>query len=260
MRVLCSRYGPAFRCRRGRGIRRRAAFAGRQASGAAGRRGVRRPGRGRAMTTAVGASNRPPCAAHPGVARRNSLRALRALRSDNRRENDGRSALRALTPRLRCSAPPTSPCRARAAARRAAPRRPTPADPQTRPAAECRSGNVIGARVEDGAVANEHHHDVGKGAGRRSRARRVRSREAQERRPAREARIVRLTRGDCLSGARAASVASFAAQAGVPSIAGHPREAGASTRRTRGRRPAPLPARPLPAQPFPAPPSARWSV
>jgi len=130
-----------------------------------------------------------------------------------------------------------------------------------RPAAECRSCNVDGVRTEDGAVALEHDdgdcEGAGQGRGRGSgqrpaclpRARLVRSREAQERRPAREARFVPLTRGDCLSGARAASVASFAAQGGAPSIAGYPREAGASTRRARGRRPAPLLA-PLLAQPF----------
>ncbi|MEZ5604594.1 MAG: hypothetical protein R3E41_10385 [Burkholderiaceae bacterium] len=37
--------------------------------------------------------NRLPCAAHLRVARRNSLRALCALRSDNRRESEVRSAL-----------------------------------------------------------------------------------------------------------------------------------------------------------------------
>jgi len=63
------------------------------------------------MTTAVGAAHRLPSAAHLRVARRNSLRSLRELRSDNRRESDVRSALRAPTPRLRCSAPPTSPRR-----------------------------------------------------------------------------------------------------------------------------------------------------
>jgi hypothetical protein len=52
-----------------------------------------------------------------------------------------------------------------------------------------------------------------------------------------------------LSAARAASVASFAAPAGAASIAGHPREAGASTRRARGRRPAPLPAPTRPLRP-----------
>ena len=66
---------------------------------------------------------------------------------------------------------------------------------------------------------------------------------------ARAARIVQHSRGDCPSGARAASVASFAAPAGAASIAGHPREAGASTRRARGEWPAPSPA-PLPAQTF----------
>jgi len=46
---------------------------------------------------------------------------------------------------------------------------------------------------------------------------------------ARAARAVHHFRGDCPSGARAASAASFAAPAGAASITGHPREAGAST-------------------------------
>src|SRR5690606_11766634 len=79
------------------------------------------PGATEATTTAVGAAHRLPCAARLRVARRNSLRSLRELRSDNRRENDGRSALRAPTPRLRCSAPPTSPPPRRAPLRAARP-------------------------------------------------------------------------------------------------------------------------------------------
>jgi len=83
----------------------------------------RRAGPPGALTAAVGATRRLPCAARLGVARRNSLRSLRELRSDNRRENDERSALRAPTPKLRCSAPQTA---RRAAQRGAAHRAPAP--------------------------------------------------------------------------------------------------------------------------------------
>jgi len=51
-----------------------------------------------------------------------------------------------------------------------------------RSAADCRSSGVGGARIDDGAVAHEHHDGVGKGAGRAPRARLVRSREAQQHR------------------------------------------------------------------------------
>jgi len=106
------------------------------------------------------------------------------------------------------------------------------------PAAECRSCNVDGARTEDGAVALEHDdgdcEGAGKGWGRGSgqrpaslpRARLVRSREAQERRPARVARFVHHSRGDCLSGARAASVASFAAGPALRASQGTPAKRG----------------------------------
>jgi hypothetical protein len=107
-----------------------------------------------------------------------------------------------------------------------------------RPAAECRSCNVDGVRTEDGAVALEHDdgdcEGAGQGRGRGSgqrpaclpRARLVRSREAQERRPARAARFVLLTRGDCPSGARAASVASFAAGPALRASQGTPAKRG----------------------------------
>jgi hypothetical protein len=54
----------------------------------------------------------------------------------------------------------------------------------------------------------------------------VRSREAQERRPAREARFVHHSRGDCPSGARAASVASFAAGPALRASQGTPAKRG----------------------------------
>ena len=100
-----------------------------------------------AMTAAVGAAHRLPCAARPGVARRNSLRSLRELRSDNRRENDGRSALRAPTPGLRCSAPQESPRSARAVAprRTASPRGSAGAGPL--PPAALATSKVLGWRA-----------------------------------------------------------------------------------------------------------------
>ena len=202
----------AIRGRRIRGWRRRA---GARRVGAA-RAGSRRAG---AMTTAVGASHRLPCAARLGVARRNSLRSLRELRSDNRRENDERSALRAPTPRLRCSAPPRSP---RLGGTQPARRQRA----GLRLAAASRSGCVDGVRGEDGAVARERHRSAGKGAGRLRLARLVRRREAQECRPAREARFVPLTRGDCPSGARDASVASFAAGPALRASQGTPAKRG----------------------------------
>jgi hypothetical protein len=154
-----------------------------------------------------------------------------------RRKSEVRSALRAPTPRLRCSAPPTSP-RPPEGARRAYGGR--GACPASRPADDRSSGSVGGVRIEDGALAHEHHDGIGKGADRRVAARLVRSREAQQhRRRAQRASSIILA-AICLSGARAASVASFAAPAGAASIAGHPREAGASTRRAATRRSAPL--------------------
>ena len=53
-----------------------------------------------APTVAVGLTGRLRCDARGAVARRNSLRSLRSLHSDNRRESDERSALRAPTPAL----------------------------------------------------------------------------------------------------------------------------------------------------------------
>ena len=173
----CAHFADAAR----RGIRQRGTPRGRAAAHGGARALGLQP-----MTTAVGASHRLPSAARLGVARRNSLRALRALRSDNRRENVGRSALRAPTPRLRCSAPPTS-----AAARAPAPLRAPLPGPWACPAAERRSGHVGGVRINDGALACERHDGIGKvtadgaapgtaeGVGRQPQARLVRSREAQ---------------------------------------------------------------------------------
>jgi hypothetical protein len=85
------------------------------------------------------------------------------------------------------------------------------------------------------------------GPGPLRRARLVRSREAQEGRPAREARFVPLTRGDCPSGAREASVASFAAgptlraSQGTPAKRGQAPGAPAAAGPALGARPRPWP-------------------
>ncbi len=66
----------------------------------------------------------------------------------------------------------------------------------------------------------------------------VRSREAQQCRPARAARFVLLTRRDCPSAARAASVASFAARPALRASQGTPAQRGpAPARRRRAARP-----------------------
>jgi len=174
------------------------------------------------MAAPVGAAHRLPCAARLGVARRNSLRELCSLRSDSRRESEDEARF-ARRPRG-CAAQrrrhrPGSPHVA--APRRIAPR-PTPA----RPAAACREGNVGGVRSEDGDVRRVNHDTESKGAGRPPPARRVRSREAQQCRPARAARFVPLTRRDCPSAARAASVASFAAGPAPRASQGTPAQRG----------------------------------
>ena len=61
----------------------------------------------------------------------------------------------------------------------------------------------------------------------------VRGREAQECRPARAARFVPLTRGDCPSGAREASVASFAAGPALRASQGTPAKRGQAPARRR---------------------------
>jgi hypothetical protein len=58
---------------------------------------------------AVVAARRLHCGARPGVVSPNSLRSLRSLRSDRRRQVRLRSALRAPTPVLRSSSPHKSP-------------------------------------------------------------------------------------------------------------------------------------------------------
>ena len=78
-------------------------------------------GRGRgcpagALTVAVGAAHRLPCAARLEGVPHNSLRSLRSLRSNRMRQVSPRSALRAPPSKLRCSAPhtalpPGTPCR-----------------------------------------------------------------------------------------------------------------------------------------------------
>ncbi len=145
-----------------------------------------------------------------------------------RRKSEVRSALRAPTPRLRCSAPQTSPhwawptpCAT-----------PTPHGdwPRRRPDrcrlplrhrrqnSEPRRGRC--SEVPQRLLQRRGSAAVGVP---------VRSREAQQhRRRAQRASSIILA-ATCLSGARAASAASFAAPAGAASIAGHPREAGAST-------------------------------
>ena len=73
-----------------------------------GRRGGRHPAG--APTVAVGAGRRLRCDARDTVARRNSLRSLRSLRSNNRRESDVEArAARVPTVPLRFSPPHKSP-------------------------------------------------------------------------------------------------------------------------------------------------------
>jgi len=143
-----------------------------------------------------------------------------------RRKSDVRSALRAPTPRLRCSAPQTS--------RRLA---------ALRPASACRSSIVGGVRH---ACFSDREHRSDRERCDDGMPTRTPRRCRQRRGPAaggapcaqpksaaapaaRAARAVHHSRGDCPSAARAASAASFAAPAGAASITGHPREAGAST-------------------------------
>jgi hypothetical protein len=201
--------------------RSRQAAAGRGAAGG-GRAGGRQVGgrlAGRAMATAVGASHRLPCAAHPGVARRNSLRSLRELRSDSRRESEVRSALRAPTPGLRCSAPPTSPARQgarRPGARPPGPRRPRPALPPP-PALETSAAPEAFALSEVPAAPEA----------------RVASVATSARMP---------VASTATHPAKARATRRGRARAQPRSIAGNPREAGASTQRAHGGWPAPLPA------------------
>ena len=144
-----------------------------------------------AMTAAVGASHRLPCAARPGVVRRNSLRSLRELRSNTApqvrstkrasRADPGAALLGAaeIAPRGPAHTPRLT--RATGLGRAASPVRPAPRAAR-RPAADGRSNDVGGVRSVDGAIAPEPHDGIGKGAGRAPWARLVRSREAQQHR------------------------------------------------------------------------------
>ena len=199
--------------------------------------GPLRPRRAAALDAAVGAAHRLPSAARLGVARRNSLRSLRELRSNNRRESEVRSALRAPTPRLRCSAPQTSPPRAgAAAARRNAPD--APGSPRCRLPHEqrrgcSRPGRDPSLQVPQGWLQGRGQRgrpERGRPVGPLGAGAPVRSREAQSCRPAREARFVPLTRRDCPSAVREAHGASFAA--------GPARRASQGTAAQRGQAPA----------------------
>ena len=102
----CESYAEVVHARRGGGRRSRVLREGRA-------REARQAVSLRVRKGAVEASPRLPCAAQTGVAPRNSLLSLRSFRSDRRGESEVRSALRAPTPVLRCSAPPTHPARHR---------------------------------------------------------------------------------------------------------------------------------------------------
>jgi hypothetical protein len=80
----------------------------RSGCGRCARRGVRCPMR--APTVAVGLAGRLRCASRSALARRNSLRSLRSLRSDSRRESEvGARAARVPSAPLPCSPPHKSP-------------------------------------------------------------------------------------------------------------------------------------------------------
>ena len=188
-----------------------------------------------AMATAVGAAHRLPCAARLGVARRNSLRSLHELRSDNRRENDERSALRAPTPRLRCSAPPESPQPALRG-------RPAPRPERRRPDAACRSGRAGGVRTEHQDDACSAATLISKRLAlpartatlpaevRAARRRRACAQPRSAAVPARARSALRTSDSPRLSERSSRSERSeFRGGAGAASIAGHPRAAGAST-------------------------------
>jgi hypothetical protein len=187
-----------------------------------------------AMTTAIGAAHRLPCAARPGVARRNSLRSLRELRSDNRRENEERSALRAPTPGLRCSAPPRSPRSARSDSPVPRPERPRPAD-------ACRSGNADAVRTEgrsddcSAALTSKRRALPANTATLPAKVRVVRRRRARAQPrsaavPARARSALRTSDSPRFPERSSRSERSeFRGGAGAASITGHPRAAGAST-------------------------------
>ena len=179
------------------------------------------------MAAAVGAAHRLPCAAHPGVARRNSLRSLRELRSDNRRESEARSALRAPTPRLRCSAPQTSPRAAPCLAAAGAP--PGLGPGPLRPAAQAAS-MVIEPKTATLAANTATLPATARAARRRRACAQPRSAAV----PAGARSALRLlTRRDCPSAARAASVASFAARPALRASQGTPAQRGPAPARRR---------------------------
>ena len=168
------------------------------------------------------------CSQHR-LARRNSLRSLRELRSDNRRENDGRCALRAPPVLLRFSAahrrggvgrPAPLPAASRRSRRtspasiripRASPSRQAAADwaPGIRSAPGARGA---GRRAAAGAWAGPGEGLAAPCGGARPGGVLSAAPSSAASGSAREARFVPLTRGDCPSGAREASVASFAAR------------------------------------------------
>ena len=235
-----SRQAAARRTAWGRGAAGRA-LGGRVAAGRrAAARGWGRPGE--AMAAAVGASHRLPSAARLGVARRNSLRSLRELRSDNRRESEVRSALRAPTPKLRCSAPQTSPRPAvpNPARRPGGPRPRGPRAHGPRPFAPKRCGPLPrAARARcvvygwtTGPFASSAAMLSGKARARVWGARRRRAR-AQPRSavvPARARSALRPSDSPRLfERSERSSRSEFRGGAGAASIAGDPRAAGAST-------------------------------
>ncbi len=176
-----------------------------------------------------------------------------------------RSALRAPTPRLRCSAPPTSPrCagpRPLGAARRRLPLwqrlRCPDEDEDRRTLDACRSrgdgrndrdGDCSSDVAAAGAVAARTGRVAAKTATVTAKAWAARRRRAcaQPRSagvPARARSALCTSDSPRLSERSSRSERSeFRGGAGAASIAGHPRAAGASTRRAGGGRPAPLPA------------------
>ena len=179
------------------------------------------------MAAAVGATHRLPGAARLGVARRNSLRSLRELRSDSRRESDNEA---------RCARRPRGCAARRRRHHLAAPGRAClgPTGPALAPARRrLPLGQGRRCSDEDPVDRRERDNVAGKGEGRSLPARLVRSREAQQCRPARAARVVLLTRGDCPSAAGAARAASFAARPALRASQGTPAQRGPAPARRR---------------------------
>ena len=211
-----------------------------------------------AMAAAAAPSGRLPCAAHLGLARRNSLRALRALRSDRRRENEVGRALRALQPKAALlgaadiAAPaPRLPLRAAwvqfGRNARHLPRLPVARMHTCRTVGRARSSwqsTTVSAKARAGSLRRV----------------RVRSREAQGRWPARAARLVPHSRGACPSGARVAREASCAARPATRASQGTPAQQGQALARVEGSRLAPLRARTNAQRTFHASRDARSAV